>query len=195
MSNTNSEPRAEHEAEPQSGTNAEAIVSSEEMIKRLEAELAEARDRHVRALAEMENLRKRLERERAEERKYAITRFVRDLTPVADNLARALKAVTTEQHENPLMRVLLDGVELTERELVSVLERNGVKRISPKGETFNPNFHQAVAELPIEGAASGTVVEVIEPGYVLEDRLIRPALVVVAKAAGNSAGSTVDAKA
>ncbi len=195
MSDTNSESETEPENEAQPSANDEANASPADPVKRLEAELAEAKDRHVRVVAEMENLRKRFERERNDERRYAISRFVRDLTPIADNLARALKAVTDEQRDDPLVRGLLEGVELTERELLSALERNGVKRIVPKGEPFDPNFHQAVAEVPMEGTAAGSVIEVIEPGYVLEDRLIRPAMVVVAKAAPSAAGAAVDTKA
>ena len=194
MSDTNSEPQSEPKKEPSPGMEAAVSAPPEDTIKRLETELAEAKDRYLRTAAEMENLRKRLERERADERKYAISRFVRDLTPVADNLGRALKAVTPQQRDDPSVRSLLDGVELTERELLAALERNGVKRIVPKGEPFNPNFHQAVAEVPMEGAAPGSVIEVIEAGYVLEDRLIRPAMVVIAKATG-SAGANVDTKA
>lgn len=195
MSDTNSEPQSEQKNDSAPEINAVANDFPEEKIKRLEAEIAEAKDRHLRAVAEMENLRKRAERERVDEKKYAISRFVRDLTPVVDNFARALKAVTAEQRDNPSVRVLLDGVELTERELLAALERNGVKRIVPKGEPFNPNFHQAVAEIPMEGVAPGSVIEVVEAGYVLEDRLIRPAMVVIAKAASGPAGASVDTKA
>jgi molecular chaperone GrpE len=195
MSDTNSEPQGEPKNDMPPGGEAAANASPEDTIKRLEAEIAEAKDRHLRAAAEMENLRKRFERERTDERKYAITRFVRDLTPVADNLARAIKAVTAEQRDDPSVRVLLDGVELTERELLAALERHGVKRIVPKGEAFNPNFHQAVAEIQMEGVVPGSVIEVIEAGYVLEDRLIRPAMVVIAKAAGGAAGASVDTRA
>ncbi|MFZ1990537.1 MAG: nucleotide exchange factor GrpE [Alphaproteobacteria bacterium] len=195
MSDTNSEPQSELKKDVPPQQDAEANLPPEEIIKRLEVELAEAKDGRLRIAAEMENLRKRLERERTDERKYAISRFVKDITPVADNLARALKAVTAEQRDNPSVRGLLDGVELTERELLAVLERNGVRRIVPKGEPFNPNFHQAVAEIQMDGATPGSVIEVIEPGYVLEDRLVRPALVVIAKAGAAPAGATVDTKA
>jgi molecular chaperone GrpE len=165
-------------------------------ILALEAELAEMKDRLLRAVAETENVRRRAERERAEEKKYAITRFARDLTGVADNLSRALKAVPDDQKNDPAMRALIDGVELTERELLSVFEKNGVKRIVPAGEPFNPNFHQAVAEIPVPGATAGTVLEVIEAGYVIDERLIRPAMVVIAKApAANVSGVNVDTSA
>ena len=195
MNDTDSQPQTEPNKEAPPPPSGEVGGAPEDTIKKLQAELAEARDRILRTAAEMDNLRKRTERERADERKYAITRFVKDLTPVADNLARALKAVTAEQRDNPSIRGLLDGVELTERELLAALERNGVKRIVPKGEPFNPNFHQAVAELQMDGAAPGSVIEVIEPGYVLEDRLVRPAMVVIAKASTVAAGATVDSKA
>lgn len=194
MSDTNSAPQSEPKNDGSPGIEAAVNDSLEEKIKRLESEVAEAKDRHLRAVAEMENLRKRFERERADEKKYAITRFARDLTPVVDNFARALKAVTAEQRDNPSVRSLLDGVELTERELLAALERNGVKRIVPKGEPFNPNFHQAVAEVPMEGAVPGSVIEVVEAGYVLEDRLLRPAMVVIAKTAPSPTGASVDTK-
>jgi len=195
MSDTNTEPQSEPVKDVPPSPNTEATASPDEVVKRLEAELTETKDRRLRAAAETENLRKRMERERAAERKIEISRFVRDLTPVADNLARALKAVTAEQRESPNVRGLLEGVELTERELLAALERNGVKRIVPKGEPFNPNFHQAVAEVQIDGVAPGSVIEVIEPGYVLEDRLVRPAMVVIAKAGTAAAGANVDTKA
>ena len=156
-------------------------------IQSLEAEITELKDRLLRAMAETENVRRRAERERSDIAKYAISPFARDLTAVADNLARALKAVPEDQKANDAVRALIDGVELTERELLSVFEKHGVKRIVPKGEAFDPNFHQAVAEVPAPaGAASGTVLDVIEAGYVLDERLIRPAMVVIAKATSAS---------
>lgn len=145
-------------------------------------EVADLKDRLLRAMAEAENLRKRGERERMEASKFAITRFARDLLSVADNMRRAIDAVPGEARErmDEVMRNLLVGVEMTEKELLSVFERHSVKPLVPRGERFDPNFHQAVAEVP-DAQPDGTVVEVFQTGYVLDDRLLRPAMVTVAK--------------
>jgi molecular chaperone GrpE len=192
MSNADPEPKTP----PESETPAEAPSqpSPGDVIEALNAENADLKDRLMRAVAEAENVRKRAERERIDAAKYGISKFARDVVVVADNLARALKAVPADRKEDPALRTLSDGVELTERELLAVLERNGIKRIIPKGEPFNPNFHQAVAEIASPGIAPGTVIEVIEAGYVIEDRLLRPAMVVVAKGEAGT-GTKVDTKA
>ena len=161
----------------------------EEAIKSLEAELADLKDRLLRAMAETENVRKRAERERLEAAKYGIAPFARDLIVVADNLSRALKAVPADRKDDSAVRTLSDGVELIERELNTVFERHGVKRLIPKGQPFNANFHQAVAEVPAPGPAPGPIIEVIEAGYVIDERLIRPAMVVIAKANGTASQS------
>ncbi len=148
----------------------------------LAKEVAELKDRVLRTLAEMENLRRRTEREIADSRTYAITGFARDLVGVSDNIRRALDAAGDSGvvMEGPA-KALVDGVELTERELLKVLEKNGVKRFDPKGAKFDPNLHQAMFEVPDANVPSGFVVQVIQPGYMIGDRVLRPALVGVSK--------------
>lgn len=156
-----------------------------------EAELAKARDELLRALAEVENTRRRAERQAAEARAYAIDRFANDLLPVADTLARALAAAPRDSADES-MRNLLTGVELTERALIEAFARHGLKRIGAKGDMFDPNVHQAVAQAPSDQPA-GTVVEVMQPGFVLGDRTLRAAMVVVSAGPG-SAAAQVDIK-
>jgi molecular chaperone GrpE len=148
----------------------------------LAKENAELKDRVLRTLAEMENLRRRTEREVADSRVYAIQSFARDLVGVADNIQRALDAVRDSGVvlEGPA-KALVDGVELTERELLKVLEKNGVRKFDPKGEKFDPNMHQAMFEVPDARVPSGSVVQVIQPGFAIGDRVLRPALVGVSK--------------
>jgi molecular chaperone GrpE len=167
----------------------------------LAKENAELKDRVLRTLAEMENLRRRTEREVADSRVYAIQSFARDLVGVADNIQRALDAVRDSgvALEGPA-KALVDGVELTERELLKVLEKNGVKKFDPKGEKFDPNMHQAIFEVPDARVPSGSVVQVVQPGFAIGDRVLRPALVGVSKggpktaptssASGAAAGET-----
>ena len=148
----------------------------------LAKENSELKDRVLRTLAEMENLRRRTEREVADSRVYAIQSFARDLVGVADNIQRALDAVRDSgvALEGPA-KALVDGVELTERELLKVLEKNGVRKFDPKGEKFDPNLHQAIFEVPDARVPSGSVVQVIQPGFAIGDRVLRPALVGVSK--------------
>jgi len=150
----------------------------------IERDLADMKDRLLRSLAEMENLRKRTEREVADSRAYAITVFARDILTVADNMHRALGALDSElrQKADTAVKALLDGVELTERELLNVLEKHGVKKLEPLGQKFDPNRHQAMYEMPDASAAPGTVVQVVQAGYTIGDRVLRPALVAIAKA-------------
>jgi molecular chaperone GrpE len=149
----------------------------------LAKELAEAKDRTLRTLAEMENLRKRTTREIADARAYGITAFARDVLDIADNLQRALDAVPAEAKANadPGLKALIEGVELTERSLLNTLEKNGVKKSDPTGERFDPNFQQAMYEVPDPSVPAGTVVQVIQAGYKIGDRILRPALVGVSK--------------
>lgn len=166
-------------------------------IAELETKLAEANDRTLRALAEADNTRKRLEKERQDTAKYAISGFARDLLSVADNLRRALHAITPEQREaNAELKNIYVGVEATERVLLSLFEKNGIKKIDPQGQAFDPNQHEVIFESDIPGQAAGTIVQVIEPGYMIHDRLLRPARVGVAK--GESAlegGARLDTSA
>jgi molecular chaperone GrpE len=171
---------AEETAEERAAAEAEEL-SPEARLAALEAELAEQKDRLLRALAETENVRRRGQREREDAAKYAVAGFAKELLSVADNLRRALDSLPAEEAKDERTRSLLAGVEATERELLTVFERNGVRRIDPNGERFDHNFHQAVFEAERPGKCAGTIIEVLQPGYVLHDRLLRPAMVGVAK--------------
>jgi molecular chaperone GrpE len=155
--------------------------SADDRLTALEAELAEQKDRLLRALAETENVRRRAQREREDASKYAVTGFAKDLLSAADNLRRALESLPEAEIKDERTRGLLAGVAATERELLSVFERHGIRRIDPKGDPFDHNLHQAIFEAERNDQPSGTVVEVLQPGYVLHDRLLRPAMVGVAK--------------
>jgi molecular chaperone GrpE len=148
-------------------------------------EAAEFKDKLLRTLAEMENLRKRTEREVADARLYGIAGFAREVLAVADNMHRALAAIGPElrEHADTKIKALIEGVELTERELLKALEKHGVKKFSPAGEKFDPNVHQAMFEMENADVPPGHVAQVIQAGYMLGDRVLRPALVAVAKAA------------
>ena len=150
---------------------------------------AELKDRLLRSLAEMENLRKRTEREVADARIYGIAQFARDMLAVADNMRRALEAASSELRASPQpgVKALVDGVELTERELVKALEKNGVRQFSPLGEKFDPNVHQAMFEVPDPSVPAGSVVQVVQPGYLIGERVLRPALVGVSKGGAKTA--------
>ena len=152
-------------------------------VETLQKEATEARDRMLRTLAEMENLRKRTAKEVADARLYGITGFARDVLDIADNLQRALDAVPPEARAaaDPGLTALIEGVELTERSLLNALEKHGVKKLDPQGQKFDPNFHQAMYEVPDASVPSGTVVQIMQAGYTIGDRVLRPALVGVAK--------------
>ncbi|HYM18788.1 MAG TPA: nucleotide exchange factor GrpE [Micropepsaceae bacterium] len=165
-------------------------------IAALRAEIESLKDRSLRALAEVENVRKRLERERDEARTYSVTRFARDMLSVADNLTRALAALTPEARAktDDALKPVLEGVEATARELQAALARHGIKLIEAEGQRFDPNRHQAIAE--VAGPSPGTVVHVVQPGYTIGDRLLRPAMVTVAKGeAPNGSSGRVDTQA
>lgn len=154
-----------------------------ERVARLEAENAELRDKHLRAAAEVENVRRRTEREKADISKYAISKFAGDVVGVADNIRRAIEATPKDAlSSDPALKSLAEGIEVTERELMKVLERHGIKRIDPLHEKFDPNFHQAMFEEESMEVPPGAVVRVMQAGFMIEDRLLRPALVSVAKA-------------
>jgi len=164
------------------GAEAEGQRSVHDVIAALQAEVADFKDRWMRAQAETENVRKRYEREKEETAKYAITKFARDIINVGDNFQRAIDAVPAGAAERePALKSFLEGVTLTERELLNILERHGIKRLSPKDEPFNPHLHQAMMEVQRSDVAPGTIVQVFQPGYTIEDRVLRPAMVVVAK--------------
>jgi molecular chaperone GrpE len=153
-----------------------------ERIGELEGQIKDLTDRLLRAHAEMDNMRKRGERERAETAKYAITRFAQDVVSIGDNLQRAMTAVPADGAEaSPALKALRDGVAMTERELVNVLGRHGITRIDPLGDLFNPHQHQAVMKQQRPDVAAGTVIQVFQVGYAIEERVLRPAMVVVAE--------------
>ncbi|MBR0791173.1 nucleotide exchange factor GrpE [Bradyrhizobium manausense] len=152
-------------------------------VELLQKEVAEARDRMLRTLAEMENLRKRTAKEVADSKLYGVTGFARDVLDIADNLQRALDAVPAEARAtaDPGLTSLIEGVELTERSLLNALEKHGVKKFDPQGQKFDPNFQQAMYEVPDASVPAGTVVQVMQAGYTIGERVLRPALVGVAK--------------
>ena len=158
-------------------------------LELLVKEAAESRDKMLRTLAEMENLRQRTRREVADAKTYGITGFARDILDIADNLQRALDAVPAEARAaaDPGLKALIEGVELTERSLLNALEKNGVKKFDPAGQKFDPNFQQAMFEVPDASVPSGTVVQVVQAGYMIADRVLRPALVGVSKGGAKAA--------
>jgi molecular chaperone GrpE len=182
---TPAEPMAE--AAPAPGGEAEAkLAALEAELAAKTAELAAFKESALRQLAETQNLRRRAENEMAEARKYGAAHFVRDVLAVADNLKRALAAAASPAADDAARAQMFDalrqGVELTDRDFTAILERHGIKRLDPLGEKFDPNFHQAVFEAEAPGAEPGTVMQVVQAGYRLHDRLLRPAMVGVAKA-------------
>lgn len=188
--------------EPVSGAQSGAAASGEEasaaagvatslpqaeVLSELRAENVALKDRLLRALAETENVRRRAERDLGDARQYAVSRFARDLLPVADNMERAMASVHTEAHRGEgLVKALIEGVELTGKELQRVLERHGVRKLAPVGERFDPHFHEALFEVPDPAVPDGTVSQVVEPGYAIGTRPLRPAKVGVAR--GGPAG-------
>jgi molecular chaperone GrpE len=186
MTDPNARPDNGAAAEPRpSEENAAAAPAAapEDPVAALAREAADYKDRLLRALAEMENLRRRTEREVADARTYAIASFARDILTVADNMERALKALDADVRAkgDPALNSLLEGVELTERELHKVLEKHGVRKFDPTGERFDPNLHQAMYEVANAAVPAGQVMETIQIGYMIGDRILRPALVAVAK--------------
>jgi molecular chaperone GrpE len=153
-----------------------------EVIAALEAETADLKDRLLRAHAEVENIRKRAEREKEETAKYAVTRLARDIVNVGDNFQRAIDAVPPGAvDQDSALKSFLEGVTMTERELLNVLERYGIRRVQPMNEIFNPHLHQAVMEMARSDVPNGTIVQVFQAGFMIEDRVLRPAMVAVAK--------------
>ncbi|MCX8101319.1 MAG: nucleotide exchange factor GrpE [Geminicoccaceae bacterium] len=171
-------------AAPRPPEPAEEATTAAPDTATLTAEIASLNDRLMRALAEAENIRRQKDREIEEARKYAITAFARGLLEVADNLRRALAAVPgPSEGRDPLFQTLVLGVEMTERTLLALFERHKIRKVEPKpGDRFDPSLHQAMFEVPTTELAPGSIAEVLQPGYVLDDRLLRPALVGVAKA-------------
>ncbi len=174
------EPVSEPEAQP--AEEAAEAPAEDDRVGELEAELAAAKDQLLRALAETENVRRRADKEREGASKYAISNFAKDLLAVADNLRRALDAIPEDARDGEdSLKTLADGVELTEKQLLVAFERHGITKIEPMGEPFDHNFHQAVFEVEDANSPAGTVVQLIQLGYLINDRLLRAAMVGVAK--------------
>ena len=172
-----------HSTDPQATAEAAAQGKPAADPAALAKEAADYKDRLLRTLAEMENLRRRTEREVADTRQYAVANFARDLLAVADNMQRALDTLSADFRDqaDPVVKSHIEGVELTERELMKVMEKHGIKRFDPQGQKFDPNLHQAMFEVPDPSVPSGTVVQVMQPGYMIAERMLRPALVGVSK--------------
>jgi molecular chaperone GrpE len=189
MQSKNSDPKPN---EPVAAGSDEARASNQpggdntrtvqDVIAALQAEGADFKDKWLRAQAEVENIRKRTEREKEDIAKYAIARLARDVVGVGDNFQRAIEAVPAGAAEkDPALKSFIDGVTMIERELLNALERYGIKRMHPMNEPFNPHLHQAVTEIPRTDVAAGTIVQVFQAGYIIEERVLRPAMVAVAK--------------
>ncbi len=181
----NDRPDAAPATQPTDTPQPEAESAAQDPIATLEAEKAELKDRLLRTLAEMENLRRRTEREVADARAYGVTKFARDMLGVADNLRRALESLPAEAREglDGAVRGMVEGVELTERELLKALDSHGVKKLDPLGQKFDPNMHQAMFEAPDPTQPKGHVVAVVQAGFSIGERVLRPALVGVSSGA------------
>ena len=175
----------ETEAVNAEADQAEAPAAEQEPdpIEVLKAENADLRDRYLRLAAEMDNLRRRTERDVKDAKSYAIAGFARDMLGVSDNLRRALDAIPAEAKEagEAGLMALIEGVELTERSMLAAMERHGVKKLEPEGQKFDPNFHQAMFEIPNTEVPNNTVLQVVQAGYVIGERMLRPAMVGVSK--------------
>jgi molecular chaperone GrpE len=160
-----------------------AFAAEFAVLEALKAEVESLKDQRLRALAEVENVRRRAEKDKTEASQYAITRFARDMLGIADNFSRALAACPPALREaaDPQVKAVLDGVEATDRQLMSTLERYGVKLVDTSDGRFDPNLHQAIAEVPGGGKPAGTIVDVVQTGFTIGDRLLRPAMVTVAR--------------
>ena len=184
MNDSDTRPPSDNDPAPANNPAAQpAAAVAPKPSTSLDRELAETKDRLLRTLADMDNMRKRTEREVADARVYGISNFARDIVGVADNMHRAMAALDDElraKADEPT-KVLLEGVELTERELMNVLEKHGVKRVEPLGQKFDPNRHQAMYEIEDASVPAGSVIQVMQAGYMIGDRMLRPALVAVAK--------------
>ena len=199
MTQDNEQQPSPEATEPMAHHELEAVDRTVE----LEAEIAKLKDQVLRALAETENTRRRLEQQAEERGKYAVTGFARDMVSVADNLRRALDSVKPEGLEgSDVARNLVAGVEMIERDLLNTFERHGIRPVAALGERFDPNLHQAMMEMEDASKPSGTVVLVMQTGYTIHDRLLRPAMVAVSKGGpkpgangGDNAGERVDTTA
>lgn len=181
MTNETEKTPGESNETPAQNSPPEDTPAGEPTVAELKSEIAALKDRVLRAMAEAENVRRRAEKDKADARDYAVTGFARDMVSVADNLRRALDALPSQLHDDERLKTFVDGVQLTERELMNAFERHGIRRIEPNGEKFDHNLHQAMFEVADSGQPAGTVVQVMQAGYVIKDRLLRAAMVGVAK--------------
>lgn len=166
-------------------------------LEMLKAENEQLRDRFLRLAAEMDNLRRRTDRDVKDAKSYAVTAFARDMLAVSDNLRRALDSIPAEakESEDAGLKALIEGVDMTERAMLSALERHGVKKMEPEGHKFDPNFHQAMFEIPNTTVPNNTVLQVVQAGYVIGERVLRPAMVGVAKGGPKASEATAEAAA
>lgn len=189
-------PAADTEAAERKGVAAEPTAGEGERLAAAEAEIAKLKDSYLRALAETENVRRRAARDTADAGKYAITAFARDLLAVADNLRRALDAVEPQARSaDPALDALVAGVEITEKSLLGVFERYGITPIEAAGLPFDPNVHEAMFEIPDDSVPTGTVVSVVEQGYRIHDRPLRPARVGVSRGGAKATAAVPPAEA
>lgn len=164
-------------SEEQSGSIDE-LASAKQEINKLKEELANTKDAALRALAEADNLRKRTAKEKSDLSKYAVSSFAKDMLSVADNMRRGIESIPADlRQENEQIANTIVGMEAVERTLLQIFERNGIKKTDPLGEQFDPNFHEVMFQSPVAGKPAGTIIQVIEPGYILHERLLRPARV------------------
>jgi molecular chaperone GrpE len=186
---TNSQSKPDNQAdEPEEPATDTSEASAPREVEEVESELADVKDRLLRALAEQENVRRRAAREIEDARKQVAGDFARDVLSAADNLRRALDSAPEGKETDETVRLLLAGVAATERALLEALERHGISRIDPLGQQFDPHHHHAAFAAEAKDHPAGTVIQVLQPGYVSHGRLLRPAMVAVAKG-GNSTGS------
>ncbi len=185
-----------HDREGQAANEGEASAAQDvDPIDALKAENADLRDRFLRLAAEMDNLRRRTDREIKDAKSYAVTGFARDMLSVSDNLRRAIETLPEEARAaaDATITALIEGVEMTERGMLSTLERHGVRKIEAEGQKFDPNFHQAMFEVPNPNVPNNTVVQVVQAGYAIGERVLRPAMVGVAKGGPKTEAATEDA--
>jgi molecular chaperone GrpE len=188
-----SEPAEQQEPEiPQEEPSPEAMARAVQvLLEEKEKEVTALKDQSLRALAEVENIRRRAERDQVDTAKYAVSKFAGDLVGVLENLQRAVDAISPDlRKEQPAVGNLAVGVEMTLKELLSAFEKHGIKRLDPMGQKFDHNFHQAVSQIEDGNAEAGTVLQVLQAGYIIHDRLLRPAMVVVATNNNSAAVNT-----
>ena len=195
MSNKPKDESVSEEASIREEAAAPQAESDFEVLERLMTENEELKDRALRLAAEMENLRRRTARDVQDARSYAIANFARDMLTVSDNLRRGLDAIPVEAREsgNATFKALFEGVDITERAMLTALERHGVKKLDPQGEKFDPNFHQAMFEVPNPDVPASTVLQVVQPGYSIGDRVLRPAMVGVSTGGPKTAAANNNA--